>query len=99
MPNEMTIEQKIERAAKCSWRGDPSDPMLRALIEAPCTREAIDHVLQEHRGITGGPRYPDEWYADKDNFYMGRPTGHPRYEGGKVVWVQYQNPRKEFTND
>ena len=59
---------------------------LELLAEAPCTREAIDAILTEPCPY----RYPDEWYADKDNRMRGHPTGHLRKEGSKMVWVKNQ---------
>lgn len=63
----------------------------QALAEAACTRDAVDGVFarfypQEH-AMAG--RYPDEWYADKDNRLNGCPAGHLSYQSGRVTWVRH----------
>lgn len=65
-----------------------SDFRLR-LAAAPCTREAIEALHKQFFPHIGGPRYPDEHYADKDNALAGEPTGHLRYESGRMVWVKH----------
>lgn len=70
------------------------DPAYEAL---PCTREAIDAYLDARAAALGQPmaprqpRYPDEWYADKNNRIANQPTGHVRFEnvgrGTVAVWV------------
>jgi hypothetical protein len=82
-------ESRMKVAVECGyWCGDPHSPKLRALVEAPCTREAIEAILTDS---VSAPRYPDEWYADKDNRMAGHPTGYLSKEGGLMVWV----PRNE----
>ena len=67
----------------------------------PCTREAIDAFLAKHCGPdTHGTRYPDEWYADKNNRVEGRPTGNLRCmvtQGGRMVWVKHDSVNTEKT--
>lgn len=68
------------------------DPEYQKL---PCTREAIDQYLKKRWPTEHCPvRYPDEWYADKNNRIEGKPTGHIRIEGVrsgnmKAVWVSH----------
>lgn len=77
------IENRMKLAVECGyWRGKADDPKLRDLLEAPCTRESIDAILSES---TSAPRYPDEWYADKDNRMAGKPNGYLRKEGSIMV--------------
>ena len=56
---------------------------------APCERQAIDDLHNDFFGASQSPRYPDEWYADKDNRMAGTPTGHLRclVSQMKMVWV------------
>lgn len=65
------------------------DPEFIAL---PCTRQAIEDYHARRFGSSGGTRYPDQWYADKNNRCAGRPTGHLRClvtRGAAMVWVNY----------
>lgn len=67
----------------------------------PCTREAIDDYFNRRADALGQarppavPRYPDEWYADKDNRLRRKPKGSIRFEnvgrGIRVVWVPWSN--------
>lgn len=63
------------------------------MAAAPCTREAIDALHRKHFPLAQySVRYPDEYYADKDNRMAGEPTGHMRCEGVssgniRMVWV------------
>lgn len=62
----------------------------REYAAAACTRADIDVVFgRYYPGIaaTSG-RYPDEWYADKNNRLKGEPTGHLRHEAHHMVWVK-----------
>lgn len=89
-------ERRMKIAVSCGyWCGDPDSPKLRALLEAPNTKETVDAILTDSRS---GPLYPDEWYADKDNRMEGRATGHLRWEGGRMVWVSY-GTTEEATHD
>lgn len=61
------------------------------LRTCPCERDAMDRLHAKYFGSNGHVRYPDEYYADKDNRLNGKPTGGLRYEGGKMVWVKEEN--------
>lgn len=74
---------------------EPGCPEYAAL---PCTREAINGYLDRRAEALGQgpapamPRYPDEWYADKNNRLAHAATGHVRFENVgrgaiRAVWV------------
>lgn len=70
---------------------------VERLRVSPCTREAIEALYLETFGPSQSPRYPDEWYEDKDNRLGGSPTGHLRClvsQGGKMVWVPNTDHRR-----